>query len=315
MMNQEKIGKFIATLRREEKKMTQEQLAEKLGVSNRSISRWENGKTMPDLAMLPIISEELGVSISELLNGERSVPENDSKENVSMLIELSDQEKKRKAKHLNTYFMLGLICVVIVILEGQFQILSFIEDFRAREFCLGLLTGLGLTFEIAGFYYNSKERKYTEREIAVLSSRDDQVQMRTAGEMLQYAKKRQKADLKQYEKAFQAIEERLLPEEFVKFSMVADTFGVNEQWEDSWKPWHVGIAVTDSRLMVCGEAIHGRFMTFYDVESFRLEGISKAELVNQKMIIDHAEGKITIEGKKLDAVIGRMKEILINREL
>ena len=86
MMNQEKIGKFIATLRREEKKMTQEQLAEKLGVSNRSISRWENGKTMPDLAMLPIISEELGVSISELLNGERSVPENDSKENVSMLI-------------------------------------------------------------------------------------------------------------------------------------------------------------------------------------------------------------------------------------
>ena len=314
MMNQEKIGKFIATLRREEKRMTQEQLAEKLGVSNRSISRWENGKTMPDLAMLPIISEELGVSISELLNGERSVPENDSKENVSMLIELSDQEKKRKAKHLNTYFMLGLICVVIVILEGQFQILSFIEDFRAREFCLGLLAGLGLTFEIAGFYYNSKERKYTEREIAVLSSRDDQVQMRTAGEMLQYAKKRQKADLKQYEKAFQAIEERLLPEEFVKFSMVADTFGVNEQWEDSWKPWHVGIAVTDSRLMVCGEAIHGRFMTSYDVESFRLEGISKAELVNQKMIINHAEGKITIEGKNLDAVIGRMKEILKNRE-
>lgn len=313
MINQEKIGKFIATLRKEEKKMTQEQFAEKLGVSNRSVSRWENGKTMPDLSMLPVISEELGVSVSELLNGERSVPEIDSKENVSMIIELSDQEKKRKAKRLNTYFFLGLICVTIVILDGQFQILSFVEDLRVRDFLLGLLTGLGITFEIAGFYYNSKERKYTDREIAVLSDRDNSIKMKTAGEMLQYAKKQQKADLRQYEKAFQAIEEKLLPEEAVVFSMVADTFVVNEQWMDSWKPWHVGIAVTDSRLMICGEAIHGRFMTFYDVESFPLEGISKVELVNRKIVIDHAEGNLSIEGENLDAVIGRLKELLKNR--
>ena len=72
MINQEKIGKFIATLRKEKKKMTQEQFAERLGVSNRSVSRWENGNSMPDLSLLPLISEELGVSVSELLNGEHA---------------------------------------------------------------------------------------------------------------------------------------------------------------------------------------------------------------------------------------------------
>ena len=72
MMTQEKIGKFIAE-KRKEKGMTQEQFAEKLGVTNRSISRWENGKTMPDYSMFPIICETLGVEISEIL--EISIPE------------------------------------------------------------------------------------------------------------------------------------------------------------------------------------------------------------------------------------------------
>ncbi len=57
-MNQEKIGKFISELRKENN-MTQEQLAEKMGVTDKSISRWENGKTMPDLSMLPILANEL----------------------------------------------------------------------------------------------------------------------------------------------------------------------------------------------------------------------------------------------------------------
>ena len=64
-MNQERIGKFISELRKE-KSMTQDQLAEKLGVTDKSISRWENGKTMPDLSMLTILSRELNVEISEL---------------------------------------------------------------------------------------------------------------------------------------------------------------------------------------------------------------------------------------------------------
>ena len=65
-----KIGKFIAVLRKE-KGLTQEQLGEKLGVTNKTISRWENGNYMPDVEMLSLLSKEFGVSINELISGER----------------------------------------------------------------------------------------------------------------------------------------------------------------------------------------------------------------------------------------------------
>lgn len=67
-MNQKEIGKFIAFLRKK-KNLTQEQLAEKLGVNNRTVSRWENGNYMPDLAILIPLSEVLNISIYELLSG------------------------------------------------------------------------------------------------------------------------------------------------------------------------------------------------------------------------------------------------------
>lgn len=68
-MNQEKIGKFIAK-KRKEKELTQIQLAEKLGVSDRSVSNWENGKNMPDISLFPIISKELDITINDLMSGE-----------------------------------------------------------------------------------------------------------------------------------------------------------------------------------------------------------------------------------------------------
>ena len=73
-MDQMKIGKFIAALRTE-KGMTQEQLGEKLGVTNKTVSRWENGNYMPDVEMLSLLSNELGVSINEIISGERLATE------------------------------------------------------------------------------------------------------------------------------------------------------------------------------------------------------------------------------------------------
>ena len=69
-MDQIKTGKFIATLRKE-KELTQEQLGEKLGVTNKTISRWENGNYMPDIEILSLLSKEFDVSINELISGER----------------------------------------------------------------------------------------------------------------------------------------------------------------------------------------------------------------------------------------------------
>ena len=76
-MDQEKIGRFIAE-RRKDKNMTQEQMAEKLGVSSKSISRWENGKTMPDVSLFEALCEELNITVNELLKGEKITAKNKS---------------------------------------------------------------------------------------------------------------------------------------------------------------------------------------------------------------------------------------------
>lgn len=69
-MNQEKIGKFIAE-NRKMKKMTQSELAQELCVTDRTVSNWENGKIMPDLSLFKPLCDILGITINELMNGDR----------------------------------------------------------------------------------------------------------------------------------------------------------------------------------------------------------------------------------------------------
>ena len=306
MMTQENIGKFIAE-KRKEKNMTQEQFAEKLGVTNRSVSRWENGKTMPDYSMFPMICETLGVSISELLEGKKGQKDTDLTDQIQLIINLIDYEKCKKQNVINRYLIIGIVCFGFIFLHHQFQILEFASN---KEYLLGILTGLGIVCICAVLYHNNKTKKYTENEIKVLLGLNKDTRMRTAAEMLQYAKRTQKADFKQYEKAFSAIEEKLLPEEYAVFSMVADSFIVNESWTDSWKPWHIALAVSEKRLLVCGEAIHGRVMTFYDVESFELENIISAEIIQKKIRIKFTNQVLIIEGKEMDAVIEPLRKAL-----
>ena len=74
-MNQEKIGRFIAKCRKE-KKMTQSELAEKLGVTNKSVSNWENDRCMPDLSLFKSLCDTLGITINDLISGEKIKKEN-----------------------------------------------------------------------------------------------------------------------------------------------------------------------------------------------------------------------------------------------
>ena len=69
-MNQEKIGKFISEIRKE-KGITQQELANKLGVTDKAVSKWERGRSMMDISLLKPLSECLGVSVLEIINGER----------------------------------------------------------------------------------------------------------------------------------------------------------------------------------------------------------------------------------------------------
>ena len=108
-MNQEKIGLFIAKCRRE-KNMTQEDLAEKLGVSNKSISRWENGKTMMDISLFEPLCNELDISIIELLNGERINDKKKDKLYTKTLINYSNKVGSRnKQVILTILFIMSLM--------------------------------------------------------------------------------------------------------------------------------------------------------------------------------------------------------------
>ena len=96
-MNQEKIGKFIANLRKE-KNMTQQELAKKLGVTDRAISKWENGRGLPDYSLLQDLCDTLSISINEFFSGEKISKEDyetKAEENMSKLINDNYSEKKK----------------------------------------------------------------------------------------------------------------------------------------------------------------------------------------------------------------------------
>ena len=77
-MNQIKIGKFISECRKE-KKLTQSQLAEKMNITDKAVSKWENGKSLPDISLLLPLCEILGISLNELFIGEH-IPDDKLKE-------------------------------------------------------------------------------------------------------------------------------------------------------------------------------------------------------------------------------------------
>lgn len=119
-MDQIKTGKFIATLRKE-KELTQEQLGEKLGVTNKTISRWENGNYMPDIEMLSLLSKEFDVSINELISGERLLLDDFKKAADNNLVTalnnsiftLKEKIAFFKKKWLREHIATIILCVVV----------------------------------------------------------------------------------------------------------------------------------------------------------------------------------------------------------
>ena len=124
-MNQEKIGKFILELRKE-KNMTQIELANILGVTDRAISKWENGRGMPDLSLLSPLCEALDISINELLSGKRLDKKNYQEkleENIIKTIDYTD----KKIKKTNNIFKI-IISIIVIILS--LSITTFFIDVR-----------------------------------------------------------------------------------------------------------------------------------------------------------------------------------------
>lgn len=121
-MNQEKIGKFISKCRKE-KDMTQENLAEKMNVSINAVSKWERGISFPDVSLYKKLCNELGISLEELINGEKSKnTESKDKAIIASLTEKTKIEKKSKKKILILSIFILLITVIFIIYSNTLKI-------------------------------------------------------------------------------------------------------------------------------------------------------------------------------------------------
>lgn len=112
-MDQEKIGKFIAE-RREHKKINQKDLANKIGVTNKAISKWENGRGMPDYSLFKPLCKELDITVSELLNGELDKNNKTNKDEV-ITNYLSYKETIQKKKNIRIIFLSIIIFIILTL--------------------------------------------------------------------------------------------------------------------------------------------------------------------------------------------------------
>lgn len=115
-MNQIKIGKFIAECRKRNN-LTQMQLAQKLNITDRAISKWENGKAMPDSSIMLDLCKELKISVNELLSGEMIDMNNYDKKAEENLLKLNESNEKKKKIILCSSIVIVLLVFIIIVIQ------------------------------------------------------------------------------------------------------------------------------------------------------------------------------------------------------
>lgn len=142
-MDQIAIGKFIAK-KRKEQNLTQEQLAERLGVSNKTISKWETGKCMPDYSIVELLCKELNTTLAELMNGEedeKSIHTYDNEQFVEMIKEMQNLK--------NTKIM--IIGFILIIMGGVMLALSqMFGGTDIQDFLSGFMLGISIPEMLTG---------------------------------------------------------------------------------------------------------------------------------------------------------------------
>ena len=115
-MDQLKIGKFIAESRKQ-KKLTQMQLAEKLGITDKAVSKWERGVAMPDSSIMLELCDILGINVNELLSGEKIEMENNTQKREQLLLEMA-KEIERKNKTVWSSMIVIMVVSMIALFSG-----------------------------------------------------------------------------------------------------------------------------------------------------------------------------------------------------
>ncbi len=168
-MDQKKIGQFLKELRKE-KNITQQNFAETIGVSNRTVSRWETGSNMPDLDILIQIADYYEVEIREILDGERKGEKmnKEMNETIMKVADYSNDERKRLTKRMNILFIIGVLAFLVFIVldtmaladSGYTQaIASFSLGIAFAMLVLGVLFTSGYMARIRSFKLRTLHRK------------------------------------------------------------------------------------------------------------------------------------------------------------
>lgn len=161
-MDQVKIGRFIAECRKKNN-LTQMQLAEKLNITDRAVSKWENGKSMPDSSIMLELCALLNINVNDLLNGEVVTMDNYNEKSEKLLLEMAKQKEEADKRLLSLEILIGMLSVIIIL--GFSFVASFAQMAEWQRVLLviaGLVIGMvgiiyALRIEQAAGYYECKK--------------------------------------------------------------------------------------------------------------------------------------------------------------
>lgn len=160
-MDQQKTGVFLKELRRE-KGLSQEQFAEIMSVSNRTVSRWETGRNMPDLGILVEIAKYYDVDLREILDGERKSGKmnRELEETVRKVADYSNEEKSKLTKRMHLLFIVGNAAFLTYLVLLFTDTVDTFTNGLAGGLCLGFSSGTLIVGLIMTSRYASKIRAF-----------------------------------------------------------------------------------------------------------------------------------------------------------
>lgn len=173
-MDQKKVGSFLRELRKE-KQLTQEQLAERFGVTNRSVSRWETGSNMPDLSILVELADFYDVDIRDIIDGERKGEDmnKEEKERLQLVADYAETEKNTLLMRLRIFSIVGLVSLiaglVMLVLGGD-------NNLPVYDYLMGTLMGVAIGALLVAVFYstgaleNMRKRKRTLMKVLLVIS-------------------------------------------------------------------------------------------------------------------------------------------------
>ena len=173
-MDQKKTGSFLRELRKE-KQLTQEQLAERFGVTNRSASRWETGSNMPDLSILVELADFYDVDIRDIIDGERKGEDvnNEEKERLQLVADYAENEKNILLMRLRIISIVGLVSLVAGLVM---LVISRDNNLPVYDYLMGTLMGVAIGALLVAVFYstgvleNMRKRKRTLMKVLLVIS-------------------------------------------------------------------------------------------------------------------------------------------------